>query len=161
MAGSRYVPIGYRHDPAKTAATFVEIDGVRHTMAGDWVLQHEDGSLTLLGRGSGCINTGGEKVFPEEVEEALKRHAGVQDALVVGVPDPRFGASVAAVVSLVPGTASASASADPQALIEHVRSELAHYKAPRRVVIVDEVRRAPNGKADYAWATDVATQASR
>jgi acyl-CoA synthetase (AMP-forming)/AMP-acid ligase II len=154
VAGSRYVPIGYRHDPVKTAATFVEIDGVRHTMAGDWVLQHADGSLTLLGRGSGCINTGGEKVFPEEVEEALKRHAAVHDTLVVGVPDSRFGASVAAVVALSPGSAD-----DPQVLIEHVRNELAHYKAPRRIVIVDEVRRAPNGKADYAWAAEVAAAA--
>jgi len=160
VAGSRYVPLGYRGDPAKTAATFVEIDGVRHTMAGDWVLQHADGSLTLLGRGSGCINTGGEKVFPEEVEEALKRHRAVRDALVVGVPDDRFGAAVAAVVSLA-SSGPAHGTTDAQALIDHVRGELAHYKAPRRIVIVDEVRRAPNGKADYAWATDVATQASR
>jgi fatty-acyl-CoA synthase len=155
VATSATVPLGYRDDPAKSAATFVEIDGRRHSMAGDWAIPESDGTLTLLGRGSGCINTGGEKVFPEEVEEALKTHPAVVDALVVGVPDPRFGAAVAAVVSMRSGVGPIG----PQELTAFVHDRLAGYKAPRTVLIVDEVRRAPNGKADYPWATEVLTAA--
>lgn len=145
---------GYYKDPTKTEQTFRVIDGVRYCFPGDWAMVEADGSITLLGRGSQCINTGGEKVFPEEVEEALKRHPAVYDCLVVGVPDARFGEAVAAVVSLRPG-----AMADAGDLQGAVRGELAGYKVPRRLVMVDEVRRAPNGKADYRWAKQMAAGA--
>jgi fatty-acyl-CoA synthase len=135
---------GYHKDPVKTAATFPFIDGVRYTVAGDHATVEADGSIRFLGRGSGCINTGGEKVFPEEVEEALKTHAAVRDAIVVGVPSDRFGEAITAVVELV------DANVDDAELVHHVRARLARYKAPRHLVRVDSVRRAPNGKADYA-----------
>ncbi|MEY2430415.1 MAG: 3-oxocholest-4-en-26-oate---CoA ligase, partial [Acidimicrobiaceae bacterium] len=104
-----------------------------------------DGSIRFIGRGSVCINTGGEKVFPEEVEEALKTHAAVRDAIVVGVPDARFGEAITAVIEL-----AEDAEVDDTALLEHVKARLARYKAPRHLVRVDSLRRAPNGKADYA-----------
>jgi len=144
-------PVGYWKDPAKSAATFPTIDGKRYSVAGDFARLEADGSITLLGRGSHCINTGGEKVFPEEVEEALKTHAGVDDALVFGVADPRWGQVVTAVVS--------GSGADTAALIAHVRTCLAPYKVPKRVVTVATVPRAPNGKADYARAKDLAAAA--
>jgi fatty-acyl-CoA synthase len=140
-------PIGYYKDPEKTARTFRTIDGVRYSLPGDWCVVESDGSLTLLGRGSACINTAGEKVFPEEVEEALKTHPAVEDALVVGLPDPKWGQSVTGVVRL-----RATHSLDEAALISHVRSRLAPYKAPKRVFAGDVALRAPNGKADYASA---------
>jgi fatty-acyl-CoA synthase len=148
--------LGYRGDPAKTAQTIREIDGVRYVFPGDYATVEPDGSIRLLGRGSQCINTGGEKVFPEEVEEAVKRHPDVADCLVVGLPDERFGEQVVAVASLRPGS---SVSADD--LVSFVRDDghLAHYKLPRRVVLVEAVRRAPNGKADYPWAREAATSA--
>ncbi len=148
IAACAVVPLGYFNDPAKSAATFVEIDGVRHTMAGDWAVWAEDRTLVLLGRGSHCINTAGEKVFPEEVEEAMKRHPAVADCLVVGLPDERFGERVAAVLSLHEGAAVG----DPDVVLDEVKRWLASYKLPRTSVIVSEVRRAANGKADYAWA---------
>ena len=154
VAVGGFIPAGYYKDPAKSAATFIEIEGRRWSMPGDWALVNADGSLTLLGRGSQCINTGGEKVFPEEVEEALKRHPSVVDAAVCGLPDPRFGERIAAIASLKPGVA-----ADPAGLIEHVRSELAHYKAPRHLLCVDIVPRAPNGKMDYAEVRRLAAEA--
>ena len=138
------IPLGYYGDPQKTAATFPVIDGVRCSIPGDYARVEADGSVTLLGRGSTSINTGGEKVFPEEVEEALKTHPDVTDAVVVGVPDPRFGQAVAAMVVVRDG-----AGPTPETLIEHVREQLARYKAPRHVMIVDSVLRSPNGKADY------------
>ena len=150
IAASAVVPIGYFNDPAKSAATFVEIDGVRHTMAGDWAVWAEDGSLVLLGRGSHCINTAGEKVFPEEVEEAIKRHHAVADCLVVGLPDERFGERVGAVLSLRAGAAASG----PDVILHDVKQWLAHYKLPRTSVIVGEVRRGANGKADYLWARE-------
>ena len=113
-------------------------------MPGDWAEVNADGSLKLLGRGSVCINTGGEKVFPEEVEEALKRHASVRDAVVVGVADARFGERICAVVEAETGDAPTLAD-----LSEHVREQLAAYKAPRELVLVDSIGRAPNGKVDY------------
>ncbi|HEY5013471.1 MAG TPA: acyl-CoA synthetase, partial [Acidimicrobiia bacterium] len=131
--------------PEKTAKTFRIIDGKRCSIPGDWATVDADGTLRLLGRGSVCINTGGEKVFPEEVEEALKTHAAVRDALVVGVPDDRFVEAICAVVELVDGE-PAPATAE---LVAHVKARLAGYKAPRHVLIVDTVGRAPNGKADY------------
>jgi fatty-acyl-CoA synthase len=144
------IPDGYFHDAEKTAKTFREFGGVRYSIPGDWGTINADGTLTLLGRGSQCINTGGEKVFPEEVEEALKRHAAVEDALVFGVPDERFGQRVAAVVSLVPGVDPSSI--EPSAIVDEVRTQLSSYKLPRQAVVVDQVPRAANGKADYPRA---------
>jgi fatty-acyl-CoA synthase len=134
---------GYHKDPAKTAATFPVIDGARYTVAGDHATVEADGSIRFLGRGSVCINTGGEKVFPEEVEEALKTHTAVHDAIVVGIPDQRLGEAITAVVELL------DKGVDDAELIDHVKSRLARYKAPRHVVRVDSVGRAPNGKTDY------------
>jgi 3-oxocholest-4-en-26-oate---CoA ligase len=138
-------PIGYYKDGDKTAATFRTIDGERWTIPGDFATVSADGSVKLLGRGSVCINTGGEKVFPEEVEEALKLNDAVADAVVVGVPDDRFGEVVTAVVQLEPGVRKP----DDSELIDSVRRHLAGYKAPRRIVTVDSIGRAPNGKVDY------------
>jgi acyl-CoA synthetase (AMP-forming)/AMP-acid ligase II len=138
-------PIGYYKDPAKSATTFRLIDGERWNVPGDFATVDTDGVITLLGRGSQCINTGGEKVFPEEVEEVLKQHPSVHDAVVVGVPHERFGEAVVALTE--PATAGGI---DEAALIDHVRARLAHYKAPRHVLAVDTIGRAPNGKVDYA-----------
>jgi fatty-acyl-CoA synthase len=141
--------VGYYNDPERSASTFREIDGRVHAVPGDWAVPHADGTITLLGRGSGCINTGGEKVWPEEVEEALKAHPAVIDALVVGVPDDEWGETVAAVVAT-----SASGRPEPDELSEWVGTHLARYKRPRRVVLVDEVQRTTIGKADYTWARE-------
>src|SRR5829696_7960835 len=119
-----YTPIGYYKDPEKSAATFQVIEGVRYSIPGDWAEVDADGTVRLLGRGSQCINTGGEKVYPEEVEEALKLHPSVHDAAVVGVPDDRFGEAITALVEPNPGT-----SPDEADLIAHVKARLAHYKA--------------------------------
>ena len=145
------VPLGYYKDPVKSAATFREINGIRYSFPGDFAKVEADGSLTLLGRGSNCINTGGEKVFPEEVEEALKRHPDVLDCLVVGVDDERFGQRVVGVASLAAGSNLSHAE-----IIAETRQHLSGYKLPKEVVFVDEVKRAVNGKADYAWAKGVA-----
>jgi acyl-CoA synthetase (AMP-forming)/AMP-acid ligase II len=150
VANGGLVPIGYYKDPEKTARTFRVIDGVRYAFAGDMASVEADGSITLLGRGSNCINTGGEKVFPEEVEEALKEHAAVEDALVFGVPDERFGQRVVGVASLAPG-----ADAAPDTILGDARRRLASYKLPRQLVIVPRVPRAPNGKADYTAAKEL------
>jgi acyl-CoA synthetase (AMP-forming)/AMP-acid ligase II len=147
VAAGGMVPIGYYKDPEKSARTFREIDGERYSFPGDWAIVNEDGTLTLLGRGSQVINTAGEKVFPEEVEEAVKRVDGVVDCLVVGVPDERFGEAVTAIASLVEG-----ATLDEGDVIAHVKAELASYKAPKRVLFVPTVPRAANGKADYKAA---------
>ncbi len=138
------VPIGYYGDPDKTEATFPLIDGVRCAIPGDFALLEADGSISLLGRGSVSINTGGEKVFPEEVEECIKLLLEVRDCVVVGVPDERFGETVAAAVEPVPGQM-----VDAAAVTAHVRTRLARHKAPRHVMVVDTVGRGPNGKADY------------
>lgn len=148
-------PMGYYKDPDKSAATFVLIDGVRWTIPGDFATVRADGSVQLLGRGSVCINTGGEKVFPEEVEEVLKRHPAIADAVVVGVPDDRFGESVTA---LVEAKAGDQLPADGE-LIEFVKSQLAAHKAPRRVLAVGTIGRAPNGKVDYRRLRDEAIAA--
>ncbi|QJB69680.1 acyl-CoA synthetase [Parasphingorhabdus halotolerans] len=145
------VPLGYYKDEAKSAATFKTFDGVRYSIPGDFATVEEDGSITLLGRGSACINSGGEKIFPEEVEEALKTHESVYDCLVVGIPDDRFGQKVTAVLSLCDG-----ATFDADALQEHVRGQLAAYKAPRAILQVDTVPRAANGKAGYKDAKEIA-----
>ncbi len=158
VATSGFVPLGYFKDPDKSAATFKEIDGVRYSFPGDYATVEADGSITLLGRGSVCINTGGEKVFPEEVEEAVKRHPHIFDCLVVGVPDDRFGQRILAVVSYRDDAPDASRG-DASGLIEFTRDHLSGYNVPRSVVFVDQVRCAPNGKADYKWAKQVALQA--
>jgi fatty-acyl-CoA synthase len=154
LATSAFVPLGYYKDPEKSAATFREIDGVRYSFPGDYATVEADGSISLLGRGSVCINTGGEKVFPEEVEEAVKRHPAICDCLVVGLPDERFGERVVAVSSC--NDRQSVADSD---LIEFTRDHLAGYKVPKQILQVETVRRAPNGKADYKWAKKAALQA--
>ena len=141
------IPVGYYKDEAKSAATFRVIDGVRYSIPGDYAEIRGDGSIHLLGRGSVCINTGGEKVYPEEVEEVVKTVDGVLDAVVVGIPDERFGEEIVAVVQLTPGTPDGSVS--PDAVVEHVKGRLAGYKAPRRVRFVETIGRSPSGKVDY------------
>jgi acyl-CoA synthetase (AMP-forming)/AMP-acid ligase II len=154
VAVTGFLPMGYYKDPEKTAKTFKVMEGLRWSVPGDWAEVNTDGTLKLLGRGSVCINTGGEKVFPEEVEEALKTHHAVRDAVVVGVPDARFGERICAVVEaeadLQPGLVELS---------EHVRGRLAAYKAPRELVLVESIGRAPNGKVDYKAIKDRALAA--
>jgi fatty-acyl-CoA synthase len=140
-------PVGYYKDDEKTARTFRVIGGVRYSIPGDWCVVEADGTLTLLGRGNACINTAGEKVFPEEVEEALKTHPSVEDALVIGLPDEKWGQAVTGVVTLAEG-----AELDEGALRTHVRKHLAGYKTPKRIVLADRDIRAANGKADYPAA---------
>jgi acyl-CoA synthetase (AMP-forming)/AMP-acid ligase II len=155
MVGSGGVPqLGYYKDESKTAATFRVIDGVRYVFPGDFARIGADGSLILLGRGSVCINTGGEKVFPEEVEEALKAHPDVNDCLVVGVPDQRFGERVVAVLSL-----KAERALDEDSLMAFARTRVAGYKLPRKLLVTATVPRAPNGKADYKGAKAIALEA--
>jgi 3-oxocholest-4-en-26-oate---CoA ligase len=151
LARGGYIPQGYYKDPEKTARLFAEVDGKRFTVPGDFARHEADGTITLLGRGNTCVNTGGEKVFPEEVEESLMSHPDVFDVLVIGVPDERLGQRVAAVVELRPGT---SPSFD--ALSDHVRKEIAGYKVPKSMWFVDRVHRLATGKADYRWANEFA-----
>jgi len=148
------IPFGYYKDPEKTAATFPFVDGVRWAVPGDHAVADDAGVITLLGRGSVSINTGGEKVYPEEVESVLKGHSDVIDAVVVGVPDARWGERVVAVVQ-----ARAGAQPTLDALQEHARASLARYKLPRDIVLVDTVTRSPSGKPDYRWAKATATTA--
>ncbi|MEU6620588.1 acyl-CoA synthetase [Streptomyces litmocidini] len=155
LAQRGHVPLGYYNDPAKTAETFFERDGVRWVLLGDMATVDENGVVTVLGRGSQCINTGGEKVYPEEVEQALKSHPDVYDALVAGVPDARWGNHVAAVVQLRDGAGPL----DLETLQAHCRRQLAGYKVPRQLVLTDRVQRSPSGKADYRWARAVAVEA--
>jgi acyl-CoA synthetase (AMP-forming)/AMP-acid ligase II len=138
------VPVGYYKDEVKSAQTFPVIDGVRYSLPGDFAQVEADGSITLLGRGSVVINTGGEKVFPEEVEEVLKLHSSVRDAVAVAVPDEKFGEVVTAVIEPEPGQ-----TVDAAEIIAHVKSKLAAFKAPKHVVVVDTIGRAPNAKVDY------------
>jgi fatty-acyl-CoA synthase len=138
-------PVGYYKDPDKSERTFPLIDGERYSVPGDFATVEADGTLRLLGRGSVCINTGGEKVYPEEVEEVLKEHPSVRDAVVVGVPDERFGEVICAWVESQPGAAP-----DEGALVAHVKGRLAGYKAPRRVLATATIGRSPAGKVDYA-----------
>jgi acyl-coenzyme A synthetase/AMP-(fatty) acid ligase len=142
-----HVPLGYYKDPAKTAALFTEVDGVRYAVPGDLARVEEDGSITLLGRGSTCVNTGGEKVFPEEVESALKSHPDVFDAVVVGLPDERLGQRVAALIAPRPGR-----EIDLAALTEYARGHIAGYKIPRSIWLVNALSRTVTGKPDYGWA---------
>ena len=149
VAQRGYVPLGYYKDEIKTKESFVTIDGVRWVLLGDAATIEADGTIAVLGRHSVCINTGGEKVYPEEVEAALKGHPDVFDALVVGVPDPRYGQHVAAVVQAREGSRPSLADLDG-----FVRSEIAGYKVPRSLWYVDEVKRSPAGKPDYRWAKE-------
>ena len=155
IANGGFTPVGYYKDPEKSAKTFRVVRGHRYAFPGDFARIAADGTLILLGRGSVCINTGGEKVYPEEVEEALKAHDSVWDALVVGVPDDRFGERIVAVVSPAPGAAI-----DEAVLVDFTRTRLAGYKMPRQIVVVDAVPRAANGKADYKTAKEAALAAS-
>jgi acyl-CoA synthetase (AMP-forming)/AMP-acid ligase II len=143
------IPVGYYKDEKKTAETFRTINGVRYAIPGDYAQVEEDGTVTMLGRGSVSINSGGEKIYPEEVEAALKAHPDVFDALVVGVPDPRYGQHVAAVVQARRGSRPTLSALD-----SFVRSEIAGYKVPRSLWLVDEVKRSPAGKPDYRWAKE-------
>lgn len=149
LATPGLVPLGYYKDPVKSAETFVEIEGKRYSVPGDYARVEPDGSIILLGRGSNCINTAGEKVYPEEVEEAIKKHDDIVDCLVVGVSDERFGQRIVAV-------AASSATLEEETLIDFAHTHLAGYKVPKTIVFVDGVRRAPNGKADYKWAQQTA-----
>ncbi|MET8422914.1 AMP-binding protein [Nocardia sp. NPDC004860] len=153
MARTGHVPLGYYKDPEKTRSIFAEVDGKRYVAPGDYARYEADGTVTLLGRGSECINTGGEKVFPEEVETALKSHPEVFDALVIGIPHDRFGQAVAAVVQPRPGAALALGELDA-----HLRTRIAGYKAPRGYWLVDEVMRQPSGKANYPAAKRYAAE---
>ncbi len=153
VARSGNIPVGYYNDPVKTAETFVTgPDGTRYAMPGDFAYLEADGTITLLGRGSVSINSGGEKIFPEEVEGAVKSHPDVFDAVVVGVPDDLWGQRVAAVVQLREG-----AEPDLAQIQQHCRDKIAGYKVPRQLNVVTTMQRSPSGKADYRWAQSVAT----
>jgi acyl-CoA synthetase (AMP-forming)/AMP-acid ligase II len=152
VARSGNVPIGYYNDPVKTAATFVTVDGVRYAIPGDFATVEADGTVTLLGRGSVSINSGGEKIYPEEVEAALKSHPSVYDATVVGTPDERWGQRVSALIQFRPGQSASLAD-----LQTFCRTKIAGYKVPRQLHVVDEVVRSPSGKPDYQWALRTAT----
>lgn len=147
MARGGHIPLGYYKDPVKTEALFTEVNGKRYAIPGDMARIESDGTMTLLGRGNTCINTGGEKVFPDEVEGALKAHPDVFDALVIALPDDTLGQRVAALVQPRPGRTPAA-----EELIAHARGEIAGYKVPRSVWLVGEISRLATGKADYAWA---------
>ncbi len=152
LATKGRVPVGYYRDAVKSARTFVTVDGVRWALPGDMATIDADGTIRLLGRGSMCINTGGEKVYPEEVEAVLKSHPTIADAVVVGVPDARFGERVVAVLQAVPGAPVP----DLDEIQAHCRLHLAGHKVPRQVFAVDLVPRSPSGKPDYPWAKEVA-----
>tara|TARA_B100001029_G_C15061311_1_gene458719 strand:- start:2427 stop:4046 length:1620 start_codon:yes stop_codon:yes gene_type:complete len=148
---SGLVPVGYYKDEQKSAETFREVNGVRYSFPGDYAKLERDGTITLLGRGSNCINSAGEKIYPEEVEEALKKNDSVFDCLVVGMPDEKFGQKIVAVVSMVENQLI-----DETDLIESSRDKIAGYKLPKNILFTDEVQRAPNGKANYKWAKQFA-----
>jgi 3-oxocholest-4-en-26-oate---CoA ligase len=147
------VPVGYYKDPEKSAATFLEIEGQRYSVPGDFARIEAGGRVTLLGRGSNCVNTGGEKVYPEEVEMAIKRHPAVYDVLVVGIPDEKFGQAVAAVVELREGE-----SVELDDLRDFLRASLSGYKLPRALTVVPEIPRNATGKAQYPRAKELAMQ---
>jgi len=155
LATSGHIPLGYDGDPERTAATFVTVDGVRWVLSGDMCTVGADGTVHLLGRGSQCINTGGEKVYPEEVEGVLHGHPAVADVLVVGVDDERWGSAVTAVVQ--PASGHPAPTLDQ--LRGHARAHLAGYKLPKHLVVVEQVQRTPAGKADYRWAASAARAA--
>ena len=151
FARSGHIPTGYYGDPVKTAKTFVEVEGKTWLLTGDEARLEEDGSITIYGRGSNCINSGGEKIFPEEVEEALKAHPDVFDCLVVDTPDERFGSKVTAIVAI-----RGDAKLDLASLQDEARKHIAGYKVPRELHVVAEVPRAPSGKPAYPKAKEIA-----
>jgi acyl-CoA synthetase (AMP-forming)/AMP-acid ligase II len=155
IARSGDIPVGYYNDPKKTAEVFIEVRGTRYVMPGDFATVEADGSITLLGRGSIVINSGGEKIFPEEVESAVRSHPDVMDAIVCGAPDERWGQTVAAIVQPRVGHEAPSL----EALQEHCRASIAGYKVPRRLHVVDAVERSPSGKPDYTWAAAIVNAA--
>jgi len=155
LARGGNVPLGYYKDPEKTAATFLVIDGKRYSVPGDYARLELDGTVTLLGRGSQCINSGGEKIYPEEVESAIKAHPDVFDALVIGVDDDRWGQRVTAVIQ--PREGRMAPSLDD--VVEHCRTRIAGYKVPRSLHVVDQVPRQPSGKPDYPRAKQLVTEA--
>jgi len=153
LANGGAIPLGYFKDETKTAETFPTIAGRRWSIPGDYATVETDGTITLLGRGSVCINSGGEKIYPEEVEEALKSHPSVRDANVVGLPDDRWGQAVSAVVAIEEGHEVS----DPD-LIAHTRTRIAAYKSPKHLFRVPAIHRSPNGKSDYKWARRTAEE---
>jgi acyl-CoA synthetase (AMP-forming)/AMP-acid ligase II len=153
IARSGDIPQGYYNDPKKTAEVFQTVRGTRYVMPGDYATVEADGSITLLGRGSIVINSGGEKIFPEEVESAVRSHPDVMDAIVCGAPDERWGQTVAAIIQPRVGHEAPSL----ESIQEHCRSTIAGYKLPRRLHVVDTVERSPSGKPDYTWATAIVT----
>jgi 3-oxocholest-4-en-26-oate---CoA ligase len=153
IARSGDIPIGYYNDPVKTAEVFVNVDGVRYVMPGDFATVEEDGSITLLGRGSVSINSGGEKIFPEEVESAVRSHPEVFDAIVVGAPDDRWGQRVAAIIQ--PRADKHPSLEDIQS---HCRGSIAGYKVPRQLHVVETIVRSPSGKPDYRWASEIVAE---
>jgi len=154
LARSGHVPLGYYKDPAKTARTFPVIGGVRYAVPGDHARRNADGSIVVLGRGSVCINSGGEKIYPEEVEQVLRKHPGVYDAVVVGTPDPRFGEQVTAVIQARDGERLSH-----EDVVAFAGQHLARYKLPKTTVLVGEMVRSPSGKPDYRWAKARALEA--
>jgi fatty-acyl-CoA synthase len=154
LARRGHVPLGYFKDAAKTARTFPVISGVRYAVPGDHAKLAADGAIIVLGRGSVCINSGGEKIYPEEVEQALKHHPSVYDAVVVGTPNDRFGEQVTAVVQARAGEVPSK-----EELVDFAAQHLARYKLPRDLIFVDEMVRSPSGKADYRWAKELALKA--
>ena len=149
------IPVGYYNDPIKTAEVFIMVDGVRYVMPGDFATLEEDGTITLLGRGSVVINSGGEKIFPEEVESAVRSHPAVTDAIVCGAPDERWGQTVAAIVAPRPGR-----EVTLEEIQEHCRTHIAGYKLPRLLFVVESIQRSPSGKPDYPWATRIVETAA-
>jgi acyl-CoA synthetase (AMP-forming)/AMP-acid ligase II len=150
IARSGDVPLGYYNDPVKSAEVFINVDGTRYSMPGDFATIEEDGSITLLGRGSVCINSGGEKIFPEEVESAVRSHPDVFDAIVVGADDERWGQRVAAIIC-----PRADRHPTLEEVQQHCREAIAGFKVPRQLHVVDAILRSPSGKPDYRWAADI------
>ena len=157
IARSGDIPLGYYNDPKKTAEVFIQVRGTRYVMPGDYATVEADGSITLLGRGSIVINSGGEKIFPEEVESAVRSHPDVMDAIVCGAPDERWGQTVAAIIQPRVGHDAPSL----ESLQEHCRESIAGYKLPRRLYVVDAVERSPSGKPDYTWAAAIVNAGAR
>jgi fatty-acyl-CoA synthase len=153
LAQTGNVPLGYLGDEAKTARTFPVIDGVRYSIPGDRARHLADGAIQLLGRDSVTVNSGGEKIFVEEVERAIAGHPSVADVVVTGRPSERWGSEVVAVVQLAEGTAG-----DQGSIVEHASTHIARYKLPKQVVFVERIQRSPSGKADYRWAAETAVK---
>jgi 3-oxocholest-4-en-26-oate---CoA ligase len=153
IARSGDIPVGYYNDPVKTAEVFITVGDTRYVMPGDFATVESDGTITLLGRGSVCINSGGEKIFPEEVESAVRSHPDVFDAIVVGAPDDRWGQRVAAIVQPRPGRHP-----NLEEIQEHCRSAIAGYKVPRQLHVVETIVRSPSGKPDYRWAAGIVAE---